>query len=103
MSGRRMGWRIRKRMVDPPPPRGDAVAAEFQESPAAKQSSVGPLQNRIVQLETELAELKGSLVHGSAYAGWLIAGLHAADDRLKSSLTEVRDAMSFLIGKEMGD
>ena len=59
------------------------------------------LQNRIVQLETELAELKGNLVHGSANAGRLIGGLLAADGRLEKSVAELRSLMDWAM--DMGD
>ena len=46
-------------------------------------------QNRIAHMEAELADLKGQLVHGSAHAGQLIAGLRAAEVRLGQSVAAV--------------
>ena len=46
-------------------------------------------QNRIAHVEAELADLKGQLVHGSAHAGQLIAGLWAAEVRLGQSVAAV--------------
>ena len=46
-------------------------------------------QNRIAHVEAELADLKGQLVHGSAHAGQLIAGLRAAEVRLEQSVAAV--------------
>ena len=60
----------------------------------------GPLGNRIAQLETELAELKGNLVHGSAYAGQLIAGLQAADGRLEETVRELTEMMDWCMTME---
>ena len=91
-NGLQNGWRIKKRIGDPP--REDVVATDGQE--IGKQ-----LQNRIVQLETELAELKGNLVHGSANAGRLIGGLLAADGRLEKSVEELKRLMDWAM--DMGD
>jgi hypothetical protein len=51
--------------------------------------AVAHIQTRIEQVEAELADFKGQLIHGSAHAGRLIAGLQAAEMRLEQSVMAV--------------
>ena len=96
MADRKTNGMTDQKVGGGPPPRGDVAAAHER----FDVQQCGLLSSRIVQLETELAELKGNLVHGSAYAGRLIAGLQAADGRLEETVGELTRMIDWCMDME---